>query len=181
MNSFLSYGSWALLATAIASWALVVYAGMYVLDQALVRAESITSSEQQMSRVAHNERMKALATETADERKRLEDLAATDITSIVTTLERVGPAAQVSVQISDASVEGSGTHIVDGVRLHAVAFIVSAEGSFANVVKAAKLFEQLPLPASLVQVEIAKGGDITKNTWRMTGRIRVYTTAPVTI
>lgn len=181
MNKLLLYGSWLLLAIAITSWGLVVYAGMYVPEMALVRAESITSSEQQMSRAAHNERMKALATETATERKKLEDLAASDITSIVTILERVGPAAQVSMQISDAAVEGAGIHIVDGVRLHTVAFIVSAEGSFANVVKAAKLFEQLPLPASLVQVEIAKGGDITKNTWRMTGRIRVYTTAAVTI
>lgn len=181
MNKLTTYGSWGLLAFAISAWVLVIYGGMYLMDQGLLRADAITSAEQQQSRAAHAERMKALAEETAGERTRLEDLARYDITAIVTVLEQVGPASGANVQISNASVEGSGTHIVDGVKMNTVAFIVSAEGSFADIVQATKLFENLPLPSEVSQVEFARSGDSAQTDWRLSGRVRVFTTATVSI
>jgi len=173
--------SWIVFALSLFACGAAFYAGWYLLGEATVRAEATTSTEQRSSRAAFTERLQALAADTKVERERLEAIGHNDVIAIVTRIESVGPAANVTLRVSDALPEGAGMELPDGSHLVPIVFLVSAEGGFAALEKALGMLENIPLPASVIQVELEKGGEGAAALWRLSARIRVLTTSAISI
>jgi|SRR3989338_6655303 len=173
--------SWIIFALSLVAFGGAFYAGWYLLGEASVRAETTTSADQRTSRAAFTERLRALAADTKIEREKLEAIGHRDVISIVTLIESVGPAANVTLRVSDALPEGVGMELPDGSHLAPIVFVVSAEGGFAGLVKALGMLENLPLPAAVMQVELEKSGEGATAMWRLSTRIRVLTTSAISI
>jgi len=162
----------------IAGWAIVWYLAATILSGAGARAESLKNTAQQSNRAAFSERLRALGTETKSEREQLELFAKADVISIVRAIEDTGKTVGVAVEVSDAKPEGEGSELPGGARLVPVSFVVQARGGFQSLVHAAELLGSLALPSAISQLEYEKEKD---GTWLMTARIRVLTTAPVSL
>jgi len=69
--------------------------------------------------------------------------------------------------------------------LRAVSFLVEAEGSFAALMRTAELFETLPLPSSVQNLELERALSLNESAgktvalWRLTARISVFTSSEI--
>lgn len=179
MKSRDTYLAWFALLLAILLWGAVLYTAMAIRTEAIASADSAARSETQVDKAAYTQRIAALATDTAQERAALDTLVQSDIVSIIDIIEAAGKTARVQATVSDALPEGGAQEMPGGSQLQVVSFIVQAQGSFSSLMRAISLFEHLPLPSSVGQVELQylSTTDSRAQPWRMTVRIRVLTTA----
>jgi|GEM_PF-2265537 len=182
MNKSISYISWLALVVALLSWAAVAYAGIRIQETARTSGTRALNSDQQASLAAQKSRLHALAVDTQMDRESLETLMQSDIVSIANTIESTGRSAGVVARVSAAIPTGNPKEIPGGAPLYSVAFIVQAEGTFAGLNNALRLFEKLPYLATVEQFEFERGGSAEKNAppWRMNVRIRILTTSAIT-
>lgn len=171
------YGAWAALCAAIFVSAGAGFFWWTTMEDERIRAETIQNAREFSTRHDSAVRMHALAVDTALARTRLDDLLDTDVISAVEMLEGAGKAAKVKIQLSDAQ---SDTGVQSGSNVKAVGFVVSAEGSFASLMRLLTLLETLPLPSSLTRFDLEHtSGGSEANSWRLNSYIRVLTTADI--
>lgn len=163
--------SWILLTAAVGALFCAVYAALAIQDAAAAYAAEAKTEAQQLDRKAYAARVGAIALDTKDERAELESFMQLDIVSAAEEFERVGARAGAAVSVTDASPQADGTELPGGGTLHWITFAIAAEGSYASIMRALELYEQLPLALEITQLELTKAGDASA--WRMTLRIRV--------
>jgi hypothetical protein len=123
----------------------------------------------------------ALVLSTVTERSTLMGAIPADIPSIVDVIQATGRNSGANVQIGTAS----SASVPDGApsSLSAVEFVVQADGSFANTLQAAQLFENLPIPAKVTDIDFEQitnaGKGVVSHSWRLTIRLQVLTTATI--
>lgn len=117
----------------------------------------------------------ALAVSTATDRTQLNELFNTDIVSIVNIIETAGSSVGAPTQITDASQAKS----ANGSPVRATVFSTQSTGSFASLMRAAKLLETLPIPSSVEQIDLIRTGEGATPQWHMNARIRVLTTSNI--
>ena len=179
MKIGITYLAWISLVVAFCAWGAVVYIAFSLQDQAASNANSTAQSEQQLDRIAYAQRLAALASDTKDERTRLESIVQPDIVAIVNVIEAAGKSVKVNATVSDALSEGGPQALPGGQSLQTVAFVVQAQGSFASLMQLAALFEHLPLSSSVEQLELehTPSADTKVAPWHLAARIRVMTTS----
>jgi hypothetical protein len=180
MKTSISIIGWVALAFALCVWGAVGYAALSIQDQASMSASNAASSAQQVDKIAYAQRISALAADTQVERNQLDTLVGSGVVSIVNVIEAAGTSAHVNAQVSDAIPEGAAVGLPGGAQLQAVGFVVQAQGGFTALMQAVTLFEALPLPSSVEQVELQQATATDPHAallWNMTVRIRVLTTA----
>ena len=160
-----------MLAVALLSLAGVGYVAETLQVTATERAASIQTEAQQQDRTAYAQRIGAIASDTADERAELEAFMHLDIVSAAEEFERVGTRAGATVHVTDATPQSGGTTLANGETLQWISFSVAAEGSYASLMRALKLYENLPLALEINELELQQAGE--SSTWQMTLRIRV--------
>lgn len=172
----INIGSWFALALALAALAGAGYFGWQISKDKLARAEALQSAQESATRREAAARVHALAVDTQAQRERLKGFLDVDVLSAVEVIEAAARAAKVKMEVGSAQSENapSGSDSVKAVGFH-----VSAEGSFAALMRALQLFETLPLPSSVVRFELERASGSTGAPWRMNAYIRVLTTAPV--
>lgn len=161
-------------------WVGVYQAAAYRERSIVAYAQAASEQASTATREAARARMRVLATETTEDRARLAAFVGADIIAVVRQIETVGPLAKVDLSVSSAFPEqvvsppGAAAH-----PLRAVGFSVEATGSFAGVLKAAELLEQLPFPIGVEQYDLslipAEPGGASGRTWRLTERLRLLT------
>lgn len=180
MKNTLSYSAWALFFAAIAAWAGILYIGYSLRSEAVVRAHSAKIEGEESEKVAYNQRVRALVADTKAEREKLDEALRLDVVSLINTLERVGTAIKIDAQVSDVSPERGAISLPDGLTLQPVTFVINAGGSYAEMMHLVSLYEHAPLPAEVHQIELEHlPGDAKAASWRVTLRIRVFTTTPI--
>lgn len=180
MKSFATYLSWILLGVALCAWVGVWYAAGSIRAQAVATASAAQSTDQQSQRLAYQKRISALASDTEDERAKLEGLVKKDVVTIVNTLEAAGTPLGTKLSVKNAQAAGVGEELADGTKLRPVEFLVEGNGSFATLMRVVSVYEHLPLVASLSQVEIGRTVSGTgASDWNLVLRVRVYTTADI--
>lgn len=183
MKKYLPYVSWATLVIACLTLGGVVYASMWIRATALEKGKNALSSDERASQAAYMSRIHALASETKNERDALEFLTQADIVSIANAIEAAGNSIGVKARVSAAIPSGSPIGVPGGTPIHAVAFIIQAEGSFAGVTKLVKVFESFPMFSTVEQFDIERAQIEGANTlpWRTTIRLRILTTSEISI
>lgn len=172
--------SWVLLVAALAAAGGVVYAGIYIKNAAIARAAEASTSEQQSDRVVFSQHLRSLAAETQADREKLDALVHNDIVNVVDMLERTAQAANVKATVSGALPSGAAVQLPGGVSLQSIIFVVQAEGTFAALMHAAELYEHLPLPSSVEQIDLERDRSAgAKGLWRIKMDIRLLTTSDV--
>lgn len=180
--TYRTYTQWFLLGLALIAWAAVgLFAWTITSDEAdrLMHTENAnTASTKRASAV----RTHALALDTEKQGAELGNLLNVDVVSAAYTIEAVGKSAGVSVQLGDAVPENVPT-TSDTVPIKAVGFTVEAQGKFSALMRAAKLFETLPLPSTLVRLDLehtpSSQGSKPTDQWHLNAYIRVLTTSDI--
>lgn len=173
----------ALVAAALV-WTCVFLAAGYRERSVEAYAQAASEQASKATRDAARVRIRALAADTIQDRARLAAFVGADIITAVRQIESVGPLAKVDLSVSSAFPEqvalppGASAH-----PLRAVGFSVEATGSFAGVLKAAELLEQLPFPIGVEQYDIGLVPSDTEGKtgarWRLTERLRLLTDSDI--
>ena len=176
--SRISYIAWTTVALALSAWAGVGFFAWTILNQESDRAGSVRATQESSEKGAAAMRTHSLAQETAYERTQLATLFNVDVVSAATLIESVGKASGVEVRLGGAQPE-SAPPTTSGPDVQAVGFVVEANGKFAALMRAAQLFETLPIPSVLTRVDIEQGPstDGASGVWHMSAYIRVLTTS----
>jgi len=157
----------------------------YINESLAQYQAELSTRESANAREAAQARIRSLAEETKSKRALLAEQVTIDPIAATKIIESVGPAARVTLRVSDASAEtvplppGSAAH-----PLKVVGFLVEATGSFSAIMKAARMLETLPLPTAVRQLDIAQvpADQNTKGPpqWRLHMRLRLLTDSNLT-
>ncbi len=171
----------ALLAAA-AAWGGVWYEYTTIDAMRAAHVKALSQIQSTEARQAAQSRIKALALETASDRAVISSATKVDIIEAAKAIESVGEATRTGLKVTSVAKQtGSVSAAAAAHPLHAVDYSVEAVGSFAAIMKTAQLLDLLPLPASVIQSDIAlipsDPSAKTGPTWRLTARVRLLTDA----
>lgn len=165
-----------ILTVALLSWGLVGFFAWTINADESERVAHIQDARIAEVAGANSVRTHALARDTAAESAQLKDLLNVDIVSASYMIEEVGKAAGVSVALGDAMPEGKQSTDLAAVR--AVGFVVQADGKFPALMRAARLFETLPIPSDVTRLDIERAPGAS-SLWHMNVYIRILTTSDI--
>src|SRR3990167_231014 len=179
-QKYSAYLSWPAFLAAVLIWLSVGLFAWTIRAEKQMRASKDFDTEFIATTQDASLRLRALARDTREERALLDQIAGADITRIVDTIERAGRDAGVALEIGQALSAPSGDTPNPA---NAVSFFVSAEGTFAAVMRAARLLASLPLPALIEEVQFeriaAAPGRGGAAKWQLGVRIRFFTTSDI--
>lgn len=151
--------------------ALAAWGGFFLLngrisDGRVEYTAALERSREEATRGESAARLRATIEGTEAERAALEGLVDLTILRAVEVVEQTGEAAGAeNVTIGEATPTDAPQD------LSAVTVVVNAGGSFGVLMRAASLFETLPIPATLEQFHLEKNAQ--NNSWLLTARLRV--------
>jgi hypothetical protein len=178
MNKKIAITSWVLMCVAVCAWGGVVLGSQLIVRIAQERAADMKDALTKANQEALNQKVRALAATTEKDRASLESLLKTELVYMINTIEAAGATARVQSKVSDASLSGT-QPIPQSDPIRSVVFSVQAQGTYTQIMHAAKLYETLPLLSSVEQVELERVQSAEQKTplWNMLVRIRVQTTS----
>lgn len=174
-STFIAYGT---LGLAIVLWLLVGYFAWVLPDMRAAYAERIQKTTQQSDKDSADLRLRVAATESRARAQALNALLAADVPDITGAIRAVGVRAGVPVTINTAvpsTVPGAPKDV------HAIAFVVEANGSLEALLRAVALFESLPIPSTIDIVDLTSETEESARAgeWRLNIKLQVLTTASV--
>ncbi len=168
------------LCLALLAWGIVGFFAWTIQTDENKRAADARDAQLTAVKNAQGIRTHALVADAAPDSANLKDLLNVDVVSASYMIEGVGRAAGVKMRLSDAQPEGEvGTDILP---LHAVGFVVTADGKFSDLLRAVRMFESLPVPSSITRLDIErvpKSAGTPVGTWHLNVSIRILTTAQI--
>ncbi len=163
---------------AVLAWTAIWYIGNNILDEASSRAAIASTAQAQSDRAAYTQRLTALVADTQQDRAALENVSNVNIVSIVTMIEGVRTKTGIAVKVENAQPQGAAAALPGGGSVNSFAFAVVADGTFAQIMNTIQVLEDLPVPSSVQQLEIAHTGDpANSGGWHMSAHMQVYTTS----
>ncbi|HUO50437.1 MAG TPA: hypothetical protein VMU25_02645 [Candidatus Paceibacterota bacterium] len=175
----LVYVAFSVLAMSFLAWGSVFLLVYDIGGRIAVHASKMAAQEAASAQDATNLKMHSLVSDTLAQRTALSDLVSTDVVGIAAQIQNAGKAADTTTTIGAATpvpIQGNTAGI------HAIEFLVQSNGTFPQIMKAAQLFETLPLPSSVQELDyeqIPPSGTQKVGSWQLSARIRVYTTADI--
>jgi hypothetical protein len=162
--------------------ALAVWAGVWFLytdvsnrlsDRANALFDQNLQSTQRASAIAQH----ALVSDTAAQRTQLDAAVATDVVGIAGDINAAGKAAGTQTTIGSASVVASS----QAAAVNELEFMVQSTGSFQQVWLAAELFQTLPVPSTVTEIDLEELPTSGKQApqWQLTADIDVLTSAQI--
>lgn len=128
-------------------------------------ADALATAETESARGESLVRLRSAVQGTVSERTALEGLVSLKVLDAVEQIETAAmQAGGRSVAIGEAALVAS----TPG-KLSTFTVGVNADGSFASLIRAVRLFETLPIPATLEQFDITK----SEKDWHLNARLRV--------
>jgi hypothetical protein len=174
--------AWILMTLAFVAWAMVGYGANAIVFAADARAKNAKIALTKANQTALNQRVAALAQSTQEKREELSNIINTDLVQIINTIESVGASVGVQTKVSDAAPSAS-VFVSKTESLRGITFSVQTEGTFAQMMRTAHLYENLPLLSAIDNLEIERvqrsGG--SQAPWAMVIRIKVFTGENVSI
>lgn len=170
-----------LLVYGCAALALLAWAGVFFEAHSIAagREAHVAALEQQAKNASDESaqlRAASLVKETEGERAKLATLVSTDIVSASNLITQAGRRAGVNLRLSGALPEQP---LGAEASLGAVGFDMQADGTFPTLMRAIAALEALPIPSSVVRVEMRRT-DAEKgvsNLWHINAHVVILTTA----
>lgn len=175
MRGSLTSLSFIAFAFALAAWVGVWFLFSDVSARLDARAEALSQMGVQSAGQANAVALHALVADTASSRGQLDAAVDTDIVGIAGQINAAGTAAGVKTTIGSASVVASSA----SAGVNELEFVVQGTGSFQQVWRAAELFQTLPLPSTMSDVDLEALPNSGKGpaVWQITAHIDVLTSA----
>ncbi|KKW23777.1 MAG: hypothetical protein UY67_C0017G0010 [Candidatus Kaiserbacteria bacterium GW2011_GWA2_52_12] len=155
---------------AILAWCGIGYFAWLITEMRSEQASNIAGVTVEAAKRIADKYLHSSLQSTTQERGALDALTETDIVPIVDMLDQVGREAGVKIQIVSTQPESSASK-----STRALIFVMHAEGTFSQVERAVELFETLPIPSTVEQIDMSHDAGI----WSLNTRVRVLTTATI--
>ena len=165
----LAWGSFAL--------ALVVCGGatFLALDfsaRVAMRENAVTAAAQSSATAQDDAQLHSLAQNTQAGRDQLDSFLNVNVIDIAGIIQGAGKTASTTVTITGAFRVSLPAPAPSD--LHALEFVVQAQGSFSHNFETAELFETLPLSASVEELDFERlGSGNSSDAWQLTAHIKV--------
>src|ERR1700735_3202867 len=143
-GSSLTSVSFIVLVLAIAAWVGVWFMFSDISGRLNSRAQLLSTAAVKSAQQQNAVETTALAADTAAQRSALDSEVAADVVGIANQIQSAGAAAGVTTVIGSASTNGAPDATASTTQL---IFVVQSSGTFAQVWRAAQLYETLPLPS----------------------------------
>jgi len=179
--------AWTAVAAAAALWTGVFMYAAWISAERDAGMSQAADAQSVSEREIANIRLHALVRDTENLRTQLEGLARADVIGIANTIDSIGKIAGVTLKIGAATPESTvqkrGT--VNTSVLHAVGFVIEADGTFPSLMHAAALLESLPTLSSVQGMEFehtplsGSSASAKSAPWHLTARIRVLTAVDI--
>ena len=173
------YIAWIILTFAIVSWVGVGYLASLIEQTSADRVNQLEDNARQSNQDVQAQAMHALIKDTTGPRAQLDTLLNVDPASISGIINAAGKSAGASIRISDALSDGA--LVGDGTTpSNSFGFVVSAQGTYASVVRVAQLLEILPVPSSIEGITFTRtqdtpGAPPSTAPWQVVIRVKVLT------
>jgi len=174
--------AWATVAAAAALWIAVFMYAAWISAQRDAGASQAADAQSISEREMANIRLHALARDTENLRTQLEGISRVDVIGIADTIDSIGKIAGVTLKIGAATPESNAQRRdTESTPLHAVGFVVEADGTFPSLMHTTALLETLPSLSSVQSLEFehvpVSGGSASAKAalWHLTAHIRVLT------
>lgn len=175
-TAFLALASTSL---ALFVWSAALFAAWKLSDEEASFVQEKASTEQEAGRDATEVRLKALLDQTERERAALDEFIKVDILKAVDYIEETGRIAGVALKVGDATPLAKEGNQPPG-SLNEVFLVVTADGSFAQLMHAEMLLESLLIPSIVEEVEWNKTGSGSgPGLWHFTARLRLLTASDI--
>ena len=176
--------AWGCVLVAIAAWAGVAMFALAIQARVKARSSQLTKVESAATVANKALLLNTLARDTKDLRGQLDNLTQVDALGVVNIIEGVGKITGTKVTISNAlsNTELRQTNSTSTPALHSLSFLVGVEGSFSALMRAAALFETLPVLSSVQSLEFERIVQTTRSKvamWRMTAQIIVLSSSNI--
>lgn len=169
--------AWLLLGLALLAWAGVGYFAWYVAAAEAQEQITIQNLSVSFAENATVTRLRVLARETVDERRRLDAILAADVVSVADMIESIGEASGTSVKLINAMPDSSRVPA----NMHATNLSVEGSGTFGTLMRAAQLLEMLPVASHLTSLDLERVPSATgPQGWHLTASLRVLSSATTT-
>ncbi len=136
----------------------------------------VMAAQAENAAVQNKQNLHNLAPSTADNTANLNSLLNVDVLGIASDIEDAGKASGAATVIGAASSQS--VKVSGATDLHTLEFIVTASGTFSQVMRAAQLFESLPLASTIEELDFSHQSSGTP-AWQLSARIKVLTTADI--
>jgi hypothetical protein len=162
---------------ALAAWVLVWFLYTDVSNRLSDRTNALSSLSLQSAQQENAIGQHALVSDTAAQRSQLDAAVATDVVGIAGAITAAGNAAGTQTTIGSASVVASS----EAASVNELEFVVQSTGSFQQIWRAAELFQSLPLPSTVSEIDLEQLPTSGKQTsqWQLTAHIDVLTSAQI--
>lgn len=178
--------AWTLLFVALFAWIGVGYLAWEVNNMSVEREANIIAQKNASDAVSAATWIYTIAADTQTERTQLDGFIAVDPVAVVKSLTTAAKSIGVVVAITSAGPEEE-TVGASNSAPHAFGFITDSQGTFPSLMHAVDLFEALPAPSSIQQLELVRvvplnsvASTSTKTTneqWHMSTHMRVLTSS----
>jgi hypothetical protein len=178
----LTYLSLAAFLVALCAWAGAWFFLSDISSRLAARADQLSSSTIQNAQQVNAIELHAIVQDTASDRASLDHLVGTDVVGIANAIQSAGDAAGTKTIIGSAT---AATHQDATSGVSSLEFVVQSSGTFAQVWRAAQLFESLPLPSGVEELDFeqipgsASAASSSSGSWQLTTRIMVLTSAQI--
>ena len=165
---------WGTCAAALALWGGVALFTLSIDARQTAVAAALRTGEQDAAQRTSANAAIALAAATAGERATLEEVVNRDILTLSDLVGQAGQDAGVSLTIVSVT-PGPGPKLAKGSLVHpsSVIFSVTASGSFAQLLTAETLLEDLPVASTVESVQFSRGD--AAGVWNMNMTIGIIT------
>ena len=161
-----------MLLTALCVSALASLFAWHITRLQSVHTTNISQAAAESAKQVSIARVHSFLTSTAADRQKLDGLTRMDIVSIVDMIEQAGKTAGVDAQINNVP-SPIVSALARSTTLPTLDFIVQAQGTFAQVMKAAAFFQSLPVPSSVQELSFERLPGSGSALWHMSARVRI--------
>jgi hypothetical protein len=166
------------LVLALLAWAGVWFLFTDVSGRLNERAQTLSSAAVQNVQQESAIEVTALTSDTSAQRAALDDEVGADVVGIANQIQSAGKSSGATTIIGSASAAGA-PNAASGVSQ--LDFVVQSTGTFDQVWRAAQLFENLPLPSSVQELDFEQfpGASGKGDSWQLTADIEVLTSSAI--
>ena len=178
-TSTLTYLSFIVFALALCAWAGTWIFYSNISSELSSRAQALSSSSAQNVQQENAAQLHALAEGTASNRAMLDQFVGTDVVGIANQIQAAGKSSGAETAVESATAT-TGQDPTSGTS--ELEFVIQSTGTFTQVWRAAQLFQALPLPSSVEELDFEQLPSATpgqSGSWQLTARLIVLTSAQI--
>ena len=165
--------AWVLTLAVAAAWVGVIMFAFQIRAETAEKRQQNSDRELEEIRQSSSARVHAIARDTENLRRELEDLTQVQILEAADSIEQVGKSTDAAITIGSAMPNPQENKNAP----KSVSFLIEAEGTFSSIMHTAALLETLPFASRIASMEFQSvSSESSKvSAWRLRARLHLLT------